>query len=127
LSARLKAANVTLIPTLTLFSRDDAFDSILGEVKSYSDVHGQIMFGTDIGYFDRLFRADKGIWLYGACRFDFSADSSIFNHNTRCTPGLRASHRPDQKGDGRGADDLKSDPARDINAFARVALTIRMG
>ena len=50
LSARLKAANVTLIPTLTLFSRDDSFDSILKEVKSYSDAHGQIMFGTDIGY-----------------------------------------------------------------------------
>jgi hypothetical protein len=50
LTARLKAANVTLIPTLTLFSRDDEFDSILKEVKSYSDAHGQIMFGTDIGY-----------------------------------------------------------------------------
>jgi imidazolonepropionase-like amidohydrolase len=50
LGARLKAANVTLIPTLTLFSRDDSFDSILKEVRSYSDVHGQIMFGTDIGY-----------------------------------------------------------------------------
>lgn len=50
LSARLKAANVTLIPTLTLFSRDDSFDSILKEIKSYSDAHGQIMFGTDIGY-----------------------------------------------------------------------------
>jgi hypothetical protein len=42
--------NVTLIPTLTLFSGDGEFDSILKEVKSYSDVHGQIMFGTDIGY-----------------------------------------------------------------------------
>jgi hypothetical protein len=50
LSARLKKANVTLIPTPTLFSRDDEFDSILKEVKSYSDVHGQIMYGTDIGY-----------------------------------------------------------------------------
>jgi hypothetical protein len=37
LSARLKKANVTLIPTPTLFSRDDEFDSILREVKSYSD------------------------------------------------------------------------------------------
>jgi hypothetical protein len=50
LSARLKKANVTLIPTPTLFSRDDEFDSILKEVKSYSDVHGQIMYRTDIGY-----------------------------------------------------------------------------
>jgi hypothetical protein len=48
-AARLKAAKVTPIPTLTLFSRDNQFDSILKEVKSYSDVHGQIMFGSDVG------------------------------------------------------------------------------
>jgi hypothetical protein len=35
LSARLKAANVTLIPTLTLFSRDDSFIVAGGEIVGH--------------------------------------------------------------------------------------------
>ena len=47
LVARLKAANVSLIPTLTLFSGengpDAAHEGILREVKSYADAGGQIL------------------------------------------------------------------------------------
>src|SRR5216683_2237142 len=54
LVARLKAADVSLIPTLTLFSGengpDAAHEEILREVKSYADAGGQILFGTDVGY-----------------------------------------------------------------------------
>jgi len=54
LVARLKAASVSLIPTLTLFSGengpDAAHEGILREVKSYADAGGQILFGTDVGY-----------------------------------------------------------------------------
>jgi imidazolonepropionase-like amidohydrolase len=49
--ARLKAANVSLIPTLALFnSATEINDGILHEVKSYSDAGGTILFGTDVGY-----------------------------------------------------------------------------
>ena len=50
LSLNLKAANVTLIPTLTLFDRNSNFESIRNEVKSYADAGGKIMYGTDVGY-----------------------------------------------------------------------------
>src|SRR6185437_4750458 len=50
-AARLKAANVSLIPTLALFnSATKINDGILHEVKSYADAGGTILFGTDIGY-----------------------------------------------------------------------------
>src|SRR6185312_12706673 len=49
--AKIKAANVSLIPTLALFnSPTEINQGILHEVKSYSDAGGRILFGTDIGY-----------------------------------------------------------------------------
>jgi imidazolonepropionase-like amidohydrolase len=127
LSARLKAANVTLIPTLTLFSRDDAFDSILGEVKSYSDVHGQIMFGTDIGYLTDYSALTKE---YGyMARAGLTFPQILASLTT--TPAARLGYAPRTGQIKKGMDAdltlLEGDPARDINAFAHVALTIRMG
>lgn len=48
--SRLIAAHVSLIPTLTLFGPTGGFSGILGEVKSYSDAGGQVLFGTDVGF-----------------------------------------------------------------------------
>jgi len=131
LVARLKAANVSLIPTLTLFSGengpDPAHEGILREVKSYSDAGGQILFGTDVGYltdyplltreFELLARAGltfdpilAALTTAPAARFGFSA-----------TTGRVAV--------GQDADlvVLKGDPARDVKAFSNVALTLRSG
>ena len=47
---RMKAANMTLIPTLKLFGSDDDLPGILDEVGSYQRMGGQILFGTDVGY-----------------------------------------------------------------------------
>jgi imidazolonepropionase-like amidohydrolase len=131
LVSRLKAANVSLIPTLTLFSGengpDAAHEGILREVKSYSDADGQILFGTDVGYltdyplltgeFELLHRAGltfdqilAALTTAPAARFGFTA-----------TTGRVAA--------GQDADlvVLNGDPARDIKAFSRVALTLRSG
>src|SRR6202021_3026620 len=48
--SRMKAANMTLIPTLKLFGSDDDLPGILDEVGSYQRMGGQILFGTDVGY-----------------------------------------------------------------------------
>ena len=48
--AQMMAGNMALIPTLKLFSDDDTLPNILRQVKSYSDLGGQILFGTDVGY-----------------------------------------------------------------------------
>jgi imidazolonepropionase-like amidohydrolase len=127
LSARLKAANVTLIPTLTLFSRDDAFDSILGEVKSYSDVHGRIMFGTDIGYLTDYSALTKEYGYMGRAGLTFPQILASLT----TTPAARLGYAPRTGQIKKGMDAdltlLEGDPARDIDAFAHVALTIRMG
>lgn len=127
LSARLKAANVTLIPTLTLFSRDGEFESILKEVQSYSDVHGQIMFGTDIGYLTDYSALTKE---YGyMARAGLTFPQILASLTTAPAARLGYGGRTGQIKPGMDADLtlLEGDPARDINAFAHVALTIRMG
>jgi len=129
--ARLKAANVSLIPTLTLFSGesgpDAAHEGILREVKSYSDAGGQILFGTDVGYltdyplltreFELLHRAGltfnqilATLTTAPAARFGFAQTTG------RVAPGQDADLVV-----------LNGDPARDIKAFSRVALTLRSG
>jgi imidazolonepropionase-like amidohydrolase len=127
LSARLKAANVTLIPTLTLFSRDDEFNSILKAVKSYSDVQGQIMFGTDIGYLTD-YSALTNEYGYMA-RAGLTFPQILASLTTTPTARLGYAHRTGRIKKGMDADLtlLEGDPARNINAFAHVAMTIRMG
>jgi imidazolonepropionase-like amidohydrolase len=126
-SARLKAANVTLIPTLTLFSKDDKFNLILKEVKSYSDAHGQIMFGTDIGYLTDYPALTR--------EYDYLARAGLtfpqILASLTTTPAARLGYAnlTGQVREGMDADlvVLEGDPARDINAFTHVALTIRKG
>jgi imidazolonepropionase-like amidohydrolase len=126
-SARLKAANVTLIPTLTLFSRDDKFNLILKEVKSYSDIHGQIMFGTDIGYLTDYPSLTKE---YGyLARAGLTFPQILASLTTTPAARLGYANRTGQIKPGMDADLtlLEGDPARDIDAFAHVALTMRNG
>jgi imidazolonepropionase-like amidohydrolase len=127
LTARLKAANVTLIPTLTLFSRDDNFASILKEVKSYSDAHGQIMFGTDIGYLNDYSSLTKE---YGyMARAGMTFPQILASLTTTPAARLGFADTTGQIKTGMDADLtlLEGDPAGDVNAFTHVALTIRSG
>src|SRR3979411_626355 len=48
--ARMRAQNMAMIPTLALFSQDEAIPAILDEVRQYSASGGQILFGTDAGF-----------------------------------------------------------------------------
>ena len=126
-SARLKAANVTLIPTLTLFSGDDKFNSILKEVKSYSDIRGQIMFGTDIGYLTDYPSLTRE---YGyLARAGLTFPQILASLTTTPAARLGYAKLTGQVKPGMDADLtlLEGDPARDIDAFAHVALTMRKG
>jgi imidazolonepropionase-like amidohydrolase len=127
LSAQLKAANVTLIPTLTLFSRDDSFDSILKEVKSYSDAHGQIMFGTDIGYLTDYSALTKEFGYMARAGMTFP--QILASLTTTPAARLGYARTTGQIKTGMDADLtlLEGDPVRDVNAFAHVTLTIRRG
>jgi imidazolonepropionase-like amidohydrolase len=127
LSAQLKAANVTLIPTLTLFSRDDSFDSILKEVKSYSDAHGQIMFGTDFGYLTDYSALTKEFGYMARAGMTFP--QILASLTTTPAARLGYARTTGQITTGMDADLtlLEGDPVRDVNAFAHVTLTIRRG
>jgi imidazolonepropionase-like amidohydrolase len=126
-SARLRAANVTLIPTLTLFSHDEKFDLILKEVKSYSDVNGQIMFGTDIGYVTDYPALTKE---YGyLARAGLTFPQILASLTTTPAARLGYANLTGKVKAGMDADlvVLEGDPARDVNAFSDVVLTIRKG
>jgi imidazolonepropionase-like amidohydrolase len=127
LSTRLKNAHVTLIPTLTLFSHDRDFDLILKEVTSYADVRGQIMFGTDVGYLTDYSALTKEYEYLGSAGLTFP--QILASLTTSPASRLGYADRTGQIRRGMDADLvlLEGDPARDINAFAHVALTVRQG
>lgn len=125
--ARLKAANVTLIPTLTLFSSEDGFEGILREVKTYSDAGGQIVFGTDVGYLTEYSSLTKEYELLGRAGLTFPQILAALT--TAPAARLGFAGRTGRIATGQDADlvVLDGDPARDVTAFSEVELTLRQG
>lgn len=127
LVSRLKAADVSLVPTLTLFSRNRDFENIQKEVKMYSAAGGRIMFGTDIGYladypvlaheFELLDRA--GLTFPEILAALTTAPANRFGLSTqtgRIAPGMNADLVV-----------LDGDPAQEVKAWSKVAMTLRVG
>jgi imidazolonepropionase-like amidohydrolase len=123
---QMKAANMTLIPTLKLFGSDDDLPGILDEVGSYQRMGGQILFGTDVGYlpdydpsneYSLMSRAGltpmqilASLTTAPADRFSESASRG------RLTAGMQADLTV-----------LSADPATDTTNFAKVRYTVRGG
>ena len=127
IAARLKAAHVTLIPTLTLFSHDHDFDSILKEVKSYEDVGGEIMFGTDIGYLTDYAALTQEYSYLARAGLRFPQILATLTTNPASRMGLGDRTGKIQAGMDADITVLDGDPAEDVNAFSKVALTMREG
>jgi imidazolonepropionase-like amidohydrolase len=127
LSARMKATNVTLIPTLTLFSRASNFNAVLGEVKSYSDVGGQIMFGTDIGFLTDYAALTKEYGYLARAGLTFPQILALLTTAPAARLGYACCTGQIRVGMDADLTLLESDPARDVDAFADVALTMRKG
>jgi imidazolonepropionase-like amidohydrolase len=127
LAAGLRSAHVTLIPTLTLFSVDSDFSSIMNEVKSYQGLGGQIMFGTDVGYLtDYKSLAKEYPYLQ---RAGLTFPQMLAALTTTPASRLGFGDRAGEIKPGMDADLalLDGDPALDVDAFSRVCLTIRQG
>jgi imidazolonepropionase-like amidohydrolase len=135
---RMKAAHISLIPTLTLFHEEmekghaseqatqNFMNFVVSQLHAYSSAGGQILFGTDIGYIDRYDTAEEfslmsragmsfpqilaSLTSEPAKRFGRAATSG------KITPGMDADIVV-----------LQSDPATDITALSRIAYTIRAG
>ena len=136
--ARLLQHHMALIPTLTLFEvearkfgespQDEASDiaTAVGQLRAFALAHGEILFGTDVGYTDAYDTAEEFALMHRAgldvrailasltttpaSRFGFS------RHKGRVAPGMDADLVV-----------LQSDPAVEITAFSRVLFTIRAG
>ncbi len=137
LIARMRARNMALTPTMTLFEVEakkshlkpeilaQTIKMITSELKDFSAADGQILFGTDVGYTDaydtteeyRLMSAAldwrqilASLTIAPASRFGYAA------HKGRIAQGMDADLVL-----------LDGDPAEDPTAFARVRDTIRNG
>jgi imidazolonepropionase-like amidohydrolase len=137
LIARMRARNMALTPTMTLFeveakkggeSPEDlakAMRVITAEVRDYAGAGGQILFGTDVGYTD-AFDTTEEYQLMGR-----ALDWRAILASLTTAPAERfgyAAHKG-RIAEGMDADlvVLDADPAKDVTAFAKVRDTIRGG
>lgn len=138
LVAQMKAAHMSLIPTLTLFDYEMQRNHVSPEViqqelalavsqlHAYASAGGQILFGTDIGYIDHYDTAEE-FQLMSRAGMTFPQILASLTIN----PAQRFGYSSHSGRIARGFDAdlviLKSDPAADITALSRVAYTIRDG
>jgi imidazolonepropionase-like amidohydrolase len=135
---RIRAGNMALIPTLTLFEveakkfgespEDSAQDmhAASQQLKAYSDAGGQILFGTDVGYTDYFDTAEEFKLMSSA---GLSWQQILASLTTNPVARFGYSGRSGRIAKGVDADlvVLSADPAQDPVAFSRVAFTIRAG
>jgi imidazolonepropionase-like amidohydrolase len=128
---RLKEANVSLIPTLALFSGDNGPDAnhmgVLQEVKSYSNVGGQILFGTDIGYITDYQMLTKEYELLGRAGLSFRQILATLTTTPAKRLGLAATSGRIAPGQDADLVILDEDPAQNIKSFSRIRMTFRHG
>jgi imidazolonepropionase-like amidohydrolase len=138
LIARMKAAHISLIPTLTLFDAEmqrghaspEATQQVLAlavsQLHAYASAGGQILFGTDIGYIDHYDTTEefqlmsRAVMTFPQILASLTTNPvqrfGYASHSGRIAPGFDADLVV-----------LKSDPSADITALSHVAYTIRDG
>jgi len=123
---RMKAQNVSLIPTLKLFGTDSNIETILAESRDFHRIGGQLLFGTDVGYltdydptreYELMARAGL-TWrdILASLTANPAARFGETSRRGRIAAGLDADLVV-----------LGRDPAADARAFADVRRTIRSG
>jgi imidazolonepropionase-like amidohydrolase len=137
LIARLRARNMALIPTMTLFeveakkfggspeSLARTVKMITAEVHDYAAAGGQILFGTDVGYTDAYDTSEEYRLMSAA--LDWRQILAALTTAPASRFGFAA--RKGRIAVGMDADLvlLNGDPAQDPTAFARVRDTILAG
>jgi len=134
---RMKAAHMSLVPTLTMFDVEakkakvseqedqEWMDLAVHQLKVFHEAGGQILFGTDVGYTDHYDTAEE----YSLMQKSGMSFPEILASLTT-TPAQRFGYTHTGRiAKGMDADlaVLKSDPAMDITALSHVAYTIRAG
>jgi len=137
LAERLKAANMALIPTLTLWHVETKNlppaefekgmdDVVLPQLRAYSEAGGEILFGTDAGYIEQFDTSEEFSWMSRAGMSFHQILASLTTNPARRFGFAARSGRIANKME---ADlvVLGADPAQDPTAFSKVRYTIRAG
>jgi imidazolonepropionase-like amidohydrolase len=137
LIARMRAHNMALTPTMTLFeveakksgeSPEDlakVIQVITAEVRDYAGAGGQILFGTDVGYTDAYDTTEE----YRLMSRALGWRAILASLTTAPAERFGYAARKGRIAAGMDADlvILSADPAKDVTAFAKVRDTIRGG
>ena len=134
---RMKAQQVALIPTLSLFpdevrkeggsalAKDGILKAAVSELKGYFDKGGTILFGTDVGY-TQLYDTTSEYEYMGRAGMNWR---DILASLTTNPAAFFKAGKTGKVIEGYDADlvVLDADPAVDLRAFAKVGYTIRAG
>lgn len=134
---RLKAAQVALIPTLALWHAEsrnvapEEFEKgmntvVLPQLRAYSVVGGQILFGTDVGYIEQFDTSEEFMWM---SRAGMSFQQILASLTTNPAQRFGFSTHRGYIAKGMDADlvALSADPEYDATAFSKVRYTILGG
>ena len=135
---RMKSNHMALIPTLTLFklegkrtgeSANDIeaeLNTACGQLKSYQDAGGQILFGTDVGYTNYFDTAEEYQLM---SRAGLTFQQILSSLTTNPAERFGESRRRGRIAKGMVADlvVLDNDPAREITALSKVHNVIIAG
>jgi imidazolonepropionase-like amidohydrolase len=134
----MRERGMALIPTLKLWPYElgrlglppAVVERVLAtgqaQVKAFSDLGGQILFGTDVGYMTDYDPTDEYVHLQAA---GLTYTQVLAALTTAPTERFGLAARRGRVAVGLDADIavVESDPERDIRAFARVRYTLRAG
>lgn len=136
--ARLRKANLALIPTLTLFDfearkahdtdqdREAWIAGMVAELRAYSQAGGEILFGTDIGYTSHFDTAME-FTLMSQAGMSFRQILASLTINPARRFGYSGRNGCIAKGMDADLVVLGGDPAQEVTAFSKVRYTIRRG
>ena len=137
-TSQLKRANLSLIPTLTLFdvearkanvpdqARTGFIAEMVAQLRAYSQAGGDILFGTDVGYTDHYDTAEEFTLMSQA---GMSYEQILASLTTNPAAKFKDSEHTGRIAKGMNADlvVLDADPSQDVTAYSKVRYTIRDG
>jgi imidazolonepropionase-like amidohydrolase len=130
--ARFKQQGIALTPTLSLFAKLPVppeivariVDNIVGQLKSFSENGGTVLFGTDVGY-TQLYDTTLE---YELMRRALSERQVLASLTTNPASYFKAANKGRvEKGFDADLAVLDGDPITDVTYLAKVAYTIRAG
>ncbi len=136
--ARMKAAHMSVIPTFKLWGyelkKEDVppavVDSLVGgtfqQLRSFRGVHGQVLFGTDVGYMHDYDPTDEYLLM---AKSGMSPAQILESLTTAPAARWKEEKRHGQLAKGFAADlvMLAADPFDDVKNFANVKCVLRAG